>query len=214
MPFMFGVKGIHNIKTNIENEEKKQKAILDGRETYLDEKLCERLVVNDIKVMKGTLWNDCKDGKAGDQVLKCVDSGEIVKNYTKEKRDKAETTSLDEAKKKGSTVYKLGTWKDNYMKTNMPGFRYKDLTTGDVYVIRVLNNVKFYMNIKTGMFVRETDGEIKRNNTPKAWHHDVSKYEKIRRRYNHEQRAHIKKYGKIDNYSYCCSCGGRDWYED
>ena len=212
--FVLGARGVHGIKTNIENEENRQIAISNGRETYLDYRLCERLVSDNTRVMKATLWKDCSEGKEGDRILKCVDSNKIVRNYTKEERDKAESKSILKAKEEGKTVYRLGTWKDDHYKSKIRGYRYKDFNTGQIYVIRTFNAVNFYMDIKTGKIIRITDGELIRNKTPNAYHHDVEEYEKLRQRINKEQQAYLEKYEVIDARNWYCKYGGKDWYED
>ena len=212
--FVLVVKGVHNIKTNAENKERKQKAILKEKETYFDEKGCERLISNNAKVMKATLWNDCIYGKEGDYVLKYVDSNRIARNYTKEERDKTEAKSVSKAKEEGKTVYRLGTWMDDHCKSKIQGYRYKDFKTGATYVIRTFNGVRFYMDIKTGQIVRETDGELIRNKTPDAHHHNIEEYEKLRQKINKDQQAYFEKNGRIDARNGYCKCGGRDWYED
>ena len=212
--FVLVAKGVNNIKTNIENKERRQKAIINKKDTYFDEKGCERLISNDIKVMKATLWKDSVYGKEGDYVLKCVDSDRIIRNYTKEERDKTEIESFLKAKKDGKTVYKLGTWMDDHCKSKIQGYRYKDFNLGTIYVIRTFNGVKFYMDINTGQIVRETDGELIRNKTPGAHHHDIEEYEKLRLKINKDQQVYFGEKGIIDARNVYCKCGGRDWYEN
>lgn len=203
-----------NIKTNLENEERRKKAIIEGREKYLDDVGCERLLSDNTRVISTKLWYDCADGKEGDYVLKRIKDNVVIRNYTKEKRDVAESTSFSKAKAEGKTVYKLGTWLDNHCKSKIRGYRYKDFNTGDIYVIRVFNGVKSYMNIQSGQIERETDGELIRNKTPKAHHHNIDEYELLRQKINKEQQMYFSKYGRINDRNGYCSCDGSDWYEN
>ena len=212
--FVLTVKGVRSIKTNIENEKRRQKAILNKKETYIDNECCERLVSNNNKVMKATLWKDCVYGKEGDYILRNVDNGNIVKNYTKEKRDESETKNILKAKEQSKTVYRLGTWMDDHCKSKIQGFRYKDFKTNETYVIRTFNGVNFYMDIKNGQIIRETDGELIRNKTPDAHRHNIEEYEKLRQKINIEQQSYLEKKGSIDARNGHCKCGGRDWYEN
>ncbi len=57
-------------------------------------------------------------------------------------------------------------------------------------------------------------GELIRNKTPDAHHHNVEEYEKLKQKINKEQQAYYEKYGRIDARNGYCKCGGRDWYEN
>lgn len=212
--FVGGTKCALGVKTNAENEKKRKEAISKGTETYVDNKGCLRLVSNNKKVMKTYVYNKFSGGEYKDYVLKYVDSNIIVRNYSREKRRFSEEKKYAIAKEFGKTVYRLGDDRDSYIKTNLPGYRYKDLNTGDIYVIRQLNGVLFYMDINTGLFIRETDGEIEKRNDERAYHHDKKEYEMLRQKMNKSQQEYFDKNGKINSQSTKCICGGRDWYED
>lgn len=212
--FVGGARGVKNIKISIENEKRRSQAISEGREKYLDDVGCERLVSDNTRVISTTLWNDCSDGQEGDRVLKRIDNNSVVKNYTKEERDKSEKNSFSKAKAEGKTVYRLGTWLDNHYKSKIHGYRYKDFDTGAIYIIRAFNGVRFYMDIQTGQLIRETDGEIIRNNTPNTHHHNVAEYETLRQRINKEQQIYFERYSRINERNGNCPCGGGDWYEE
>lgn len=206
---VLGAYGASGVKSCVENSNRRQQAAAKGEEFYLDDKCCLRLVSNDLKVMKSTLWDDCPQGQKGDRILRSVDDSRIIRNYTKEERDEREEVRRNRAIRKGRTAYRLGLAKDDYVNTNMPGCRYKDLKTGAIYVVRMIDRVNFYMDIKTGEFVRETDGEIIRNKQGK-YTHDVEKFEQIRQKMNRRQKAEIARNGKPDPYRCYCNANGRD----
>lgn len=211
--FVVGAKGVKAIKSKNENEKRRIDSIVKGNETYIGDDGCQRLNSNNQKVMQTYVYKTTPYGEYRDYVLKQVGSNNIIKNYSEEKRNKEELQNYYNATLEGKTVYRLGTLRDNYYKSAINGYRYKDINTGTVYVIRTLNGVKFYMDIGTGEFIRETDGELIRSKNPNAHHHDKDEYEKLRQKFNEEQVRYFKEYGRINSRNTYCR-GGKDWYEN
>lgn len=207
------VKGIKNIESTNENKRRRIHSINNGKQTYIDDAGCERLVDNDLKVMKTYVYTKDAYVEYKDDVLKQVGTNNIIRNYSAEKRNIEESNRKSKAILDGKTTYRLGTVRDNYNQSEIRGYRYKDIITGSTYVIRSLNGVNFYMDISSGQFIRETDGEIERNKNKDAHHHDIEAYESLRQRINKEQALYLEKYGKIDSKNMHYR-GGKDWYED
>lgn len=212
--FALGTRSITNIKNCIENENRRQNSIHRGKETYIDERGCERLVSNNQKVIKTYIYKKTAGEEYKDYVLKVMESNEIIRNYSEEERNKEENLKYNQAIANDKTTYRLGSKNDHYLGTAMPGYRYKDIKTGDIYVIRVFNGARYYMNIKNGEIVRMTDGQLKAEKDVKAYKHNHDDYEKMRIKINKEQQEYLKTYGSVNERSnYCNMCGG-DLYED
>lgn len=170
---MFAKDGYERSKMN---EQSLSDARRDRCETYLFKTSSgweQRLTSNNHRSESRMLTN-------GDRVLYDIDSKVVVRNYSAEQR--AENSYINEAKKKeaeneGKTVYLVD--RDGHENfyiydpqsrrsvCDVYGMRYKDFKTGQIYVIRCVNDKKsygpyvyYYMNVSTGMFVRKTDGQI------------------------------------------------------
>lgn len=229
---VIGSKIVSDINESFRNEKKHRKALEQKQETYVDSKGCERLVSNNQKVIKTYVYYDNDLVKTKDYVLKKLGSNEIIRNYSQEEREQQESYYYNKALELGRTAYRLGGIGDFFFHVgiNEPqGCRYKDINTGDIYVIRTFYGKKFYMNIKSGMLVRLSDGErkkIEKRQTVDNQHKkkDNNKQqnlmlpfllepEEIIQKINEEQKEYFKKYGKID-YRNNCTNGGIDYYED
>ena len=218
--FTLGTKAAMSIKDNAENEKYRQEAIHKNEQSYIDSKGYSCSVENGRRVMYANEYLNGYD-KLPDKVLKYVDNGEIIKNFSKEEREQLETYYYNEAKKTNKTVYRIGGKFDNYSDVGSgkpKGYRYKDLNTNAIYVIRKFNGIKFYMDIKTGLLVRKTDGQIKREETcgnvddkisPLLKNTMTDTIENI----NCDLLNYQKTYGLIDYQNNKCFLNGEDWYE-
>lgn len=149
----------YNYKQTIKEQGRREKAYTSYDRTYYDKKGKRRLVDNNRWVTS--------DVVNGDRVLRDVDTGKIYRNFSNEQRNKKWAKLKQEAIEKGKTVYLYIYSSQIPLEDPWKGDRYKDITTGDVYVIRrqYLNlnggrDCKFYVNIKTGLYVRKTDEQI------------------------------------------------------
>lgn len=138
----------------------------------------------------------------GDKVLKYVDSGEIIKNYSKDIREKRENEAYNEAIKKGYSTYRLGGSCENYNRNECKGYRFKDINNGKIYVIRLVNDEDYYMDIETSLLVRHTDEFLERLKIYKETGHIRYQAYLINKKlntfefFNTQQLEYIKKYGK------------------
>lgn len=155
-------RGISGIGCTIENAKGKQR----GREreangqnpshTYYDRKGVERdLITNEIR---RTSRQD------GDKVL-TNKYGEVVRNFSQEERE----ANLAIAKMFPKPYVTVIPWGDAPHKAECKGKRYKDIETGDIYVVReipvtgsITQKYGYYMNATTGDYVRPCDYEMYR----------------------------------------------------
>ena len=232
--FYFGMiacaKVASDISEALHNENNRKEAFAQKQEIYVDSKGCERLISNNQKVIKTYIYYDNNPLKTKDYVLKKVGSNEIIRNYSQEEREQQENYYYKKAIELGRTAYRLGGLQDDFIHVGIDkpkGYRYKDINTGDIYLIRTYLGKKYYMDIKTGLLVRLTDGEKKKIEIRKARenqkdikhtnHNKKFSYEKepeeVIKKINEEQKEYFKKYGKID-YRNSYADGGLDYYED
>ena len=144
----------NSIKNNIENEKNKIKYRHKDGLTYTDIKGHSRLLSNN-KLVFYTY------DKNGDYILKDID-GHIYRNFSKEQREKEFNERKEEAIKNGATTYCID---DDPHRNDWTckGKRFRDFKTGDIYIIRSLNCKYYYMDISTGLIVRKTDWQRKRD---------------------------------------------------
>lgn len=219
--FTLGTKAGMSIKENIENENYRQEAIQRNNSIYIDSKGNACSTKDSKKVMYA---NEYLHGynNPPDKVLKYVDTGEIIRNFSEEDRKQTEVYYYNEAKKLNRTAYRIGGKYDNYCNVGVgkpKGYRYKDMATGAIYVVREFNGMRFYMDIKTGLLVRKTDGQFKREEERKNKNYYKSDFlrdikENTMERINQDLIAYQKRYGKIDYRNGFCSLDGSDWYEE
>ena len=139
-------------KQNIENENNRERARLNGDFTYFGEN-GERLVSNNKSVYRKSV--------DGDDVLADLYTGEVYKNFSEEKRKKKEIEELN----KGNTVImvqydEMKEFNKKYksqMKSVMIRPEYKDIKTGRFYIYVCINGLQFYMDIITGQIIRLAD---------------------------------------------------------
>ncbi len=163
---------IHKTKQNKENEENKVKFQNPDGLTYVDIEGKSRFLSNN---EVGFYTYD----RNGDYVLEDA-SGYIYKNFSKEKKEKEQTKRYTEAIKNNETTYCID---DNDHKNDWycKGKRFKDVQTGDIYVIRRLNYTYWYLNITNGMIIRKTDWQLKQDKIMKSSHNfkDKTLYDEI-----------------------------------
>ena len=174
-------------KAAIENHKLKQKALNEKRtgknllNVYADYKGALRdLTTNELRTADHiSCENDGRDAYLRDQ------NGNPIRNLSEERR----LARMRQAKAHNSEGRTVCKWKPNVPKVieGPAGEQYKDMHTGKIYVCRLinLNNKRyapndtgnFYMDIETGLLVRETDGQKQRR---RHGNYDVS-YEEITR---------------------------------
>lgn len=148
---------------NKENAENKKKYGNEGDGlTYIDNKCRFRLNSNNHIAMYHTSHPSCP----GDYVLEDIEKNIIIKNFSKDKRDKEQQERTNEAILKGETTVCIDdiTVRSTIETNGFRGNRFKDLKTGELYVIRFLNQRWYYMSVKNGHIIRETDYSKKHNN--------------------------------------------------
>lgn len=218
---MLAIKAGVSIKENYENEKYRQKAIKDKEQVYVDSKGNVCFAKDGKKVMYS---NEYLYGynNPPNKVLKYVDSEEIIRNFSQEDKDETETYYFNEAKKLNRTAYRIGGKYDNYCNVGSSepkGYRYKDINTGNIYVIREFNGIRFYMDIKNGFLIRKTDGQLEREKKHKKTKENIHPLLKdfvvnIIEKTNKDALEYQKKYNKIDYQNNRCFLDGRDWHEE
>lgn len=145
---------IHFINENKENEENKKRYRHPNGLTYIDNKGRSRLLSNDKLVFY-------THDKNGDYILEDV-SGHVYRNFSEEKRVKWLNDEKKRAIENKESTYCLDD--NNHRKDwTCKGKRFVDLKTGNIYVIRYIKYKYYYMDISTGLLVRKTDWQIKKD---------------------------------------------------
>lgn len=146
----------HNAKENYYESVRKDKARDSYDRTYFDKKGREILLDNNRWVTS--------DVVNGHRVLKDVKNGTIYRDFSQEQENSQRENSKTEAINKGKTVYLYERHDKNSL---WAGDKYKDIKTGDVYVVRkyVVSllpyyEVYFFVNIENGKLVRKTDFQV------------------------------------------------------
>lgn len=139
-----------------ENNENKEKFRHKNGLTYTDNKGRSRLLSNNHIAMYHTYYH----GEYADYVLEDIESNVIVKNFTEEQRKKEQEIALKKALDEHKTTVCLDS--NNYKKhiiseKGFRGKRFKDLKTGEIYVIRKIKFRYYFMSIENGFIIRETD---------------------------------------------------------
>ena len=138
----------------VRNEEARQEAIEKGRNIYFNDK-GQSFYVKDGKPAIEQYVNI--NGREH-LILKYLKTNTIIRDYTEERLEKLQKDSKAFAEKIGGSVYIVGD-SNYYRNDEIKGDRVRDIKTGDIYVIRNMG-VRFYIDIKTGKYVRPTDDEI------------------------------------------------------
>lgn len=219
--FTLGAKAGMSIKENIENKNYRQEAIQKNEKVYIDSNGYACSTKDGRKVMYA---NEYLHGynNLPDKVLKYVDTDEIISNFSKEDREQTETYYYNEAVKLNRTAYRIGGKYDSYCNIGVgkpKGYRYKDIKTNAIYVVREFNSMKFYMDIKTGLLVRKTDGQLKLEKEKENKNYYTSDFlkdikENTMKRVNQDLLAFQKKHGSIDYRNDRCFLNGIDKYEE
>lgn len=156
---MAGEKGAEKIIS----EKDRAEAKTAGKEIYSDWGGTQRLVDTNEKIEYTTLRN-------GDRVLKtCGRKSRILRNFSQEELDRQIKRNIEYAKRNGKSTYCITVTSVNKADHTQRQFgletqsnatrgrRYKDFNTGNVYVIRELNDKYYFMDVNTQLLVRETD---------------------------------------------------------
>ena len=146
--------GAAKVKQKIDYAEARERARNNNEETYYGDN-GERLVSTDREVYRKYV--------NGDKVLADLYTGQIYRNFSKEKRHAKEK----EAEKNGKTVIDI-TYNEiqeynkstrSKAKSNLIKPQYRDIKTRDYYIMVFINGIRFYMNLIDGNIVRMADGE-------------------------------------------------------
>lgn len=145
---------VDKISRDNRDAESKMRAIQNNNISYYGTR-GHRLVSNDRPVYKKTI--------NGQDVLIDLYNGQIYKNYTMERRDKAK----EEALAQGKTVI-IGGNKDRYSDYEKNQFwckqcniraDYRDINTDKLLIDVSVNSVWFYMDLDNGHIIRPKDNE-------------------------------------------------------
>ena len=145
---------VEGIRTSSEDSYAKSSAISHGRDWYIDHKGITRYVKDD----KPVIHTRIKVGGIEHEVLKYVGSDIIIRDYTQDRFNMISKESMEIAKEIGGSVYLIEDRHHN--DTILEGDRVKDIKTGDIYVIRLLSPIEYYIDVKTLKAVRPTDRQI------------------------------------------------------
>lgn len=168
----------NKIEEKIEND--KCKVMYENSDglTYTDSKGHSRLMSNNEMVFYGL-------DKNGDYVLENL-SGNIIKNYSLEKRNNKLNKEKQLAIETTASTYCIDN--DNHKNDWIcQGKRFKDIKTGDIYVIRCIKHKYYYMDIKNGFLVRKTDWQIQKDKTEIT--HRLLNYDVDINEFNKNQKA-------------------------
>ena len=93
--------------------------------------------------------------KKGEYILEDA-TGKTIYNFSNSKREKKIKKNKEEAVLNKKSTYCID---DNSHKYDWikKGKRFKDLETGNIYIIRYINHKFYFMDINTGFLIRETD---------------------------------------------------------
>ena len=155
------------IKKSFQSYEDRKEAREAGWNCYLDAFNEERLVSNNhlggryIKLYKynekAQKFKDEFDFRQeSDDVLRDIELGKEIKNYTREWRlEKLQKAKQNRGK---NSVVKYPLDRNSYHRNDLcVGYRYVDLDSYDIYVIRGGKYGKYFLRIRDGKFVRPID---------------------------------------------------------
>lgn len=166
-----GLEG-HSIMDKVENDNRRVNNVDPDEMTYLDTKGKTRFVSDNKQAFYQTI--------NGDMCL--VDAkGNIRKNCTADKREEKRNASYEKAIANGETTYCIDEREHRF--EHPQGQRFKDLKTGDVYLIRRIRGKYYYIDFKTGDVVRKTDDQLKEDKILGTTPHeiDIEKFNKTPR---------------------------------
>jgi len=166
--------------------------------TYTDIQGKTRLLSDDKLVFYITNSN-------GEYILEDI-NGNLIKNFSKENEDK----SLNELKEISifaqNSTYCIDKNTHKYDRIKK-GKRFKDFETGEIYIVRCINYKYYFMNINTGLLVRETDWQKQYN----LQTDDLKKYKKgvDIESFNNNQKNIDDEELLFREFDYNCSCDFR-----
>ena len=142
------LKGYSLIKKGADEKRRKRNAIKDGQEYYVDRNGTLLRVKDDVPVMRTWIGNDlCEINPY---------THEVRRNISSENRIQTEKRNKEKAIQNGDRVYRcepLRSYNEHYHTNDkIKGIRYKDVETGEIYVIRRKNGKNWYLNINTGYY--------------------------------------------------------------
>lgn len=165
---------VESIEKSKSSEESRNYAIKNNYPTYLHETSRgreERLVSNGHPSGSYMLEN-------GDHVLIDKKTGQVVRNYSADRRSYYQQKNIQKAKEAGNSVYLYDEDRhrdmdfvydgknNSHLLHQLYGCRYKDFNTGRLYVVRSVYGpngyVYFYMDAVTRRYVRKTDGQLEK----------------------------------------------------
>lgn len=127
---------------------RKQDAINKGKEFYTDRYGTQHYVKNDQPYFIRSDF-DYKAMKPGDKWEVNPYTGEKIRNISAEAKRKTANEELNKAINAGYEYYAFEGRK-NHANDKIIGIRYKKISTGEIYVLRLYHNCKLLVNIKTG----------------------------------------------------------------
>lgn len=160
--------GFNSLGNWLDDENTRLKAKNAGRKYYYDKRSCMREVDTNKPVYFYTNMD-------GDYVQTDPRTGTVVRNITQEKNAKREAELKQIALDKGYETYQIGGKFEDHSLDKCKGFRYKDIKTGDIYVIRSIRKSYYYLRVKDGQFIRE----LERNPSSSYFHsrnNDIDDY--------------------------------------
>lgn len=155
------------IKKSFQSYEDRKEARERGWDCYLDGFNEERLVSNNHLGGQFTKFYNCDEEvqkfkdefdfrQELDRVLRDVDLGKEIKNYTRERRLKKLQKAKQNRGKNSIVEYPLD--RNSYHNNDLcVGYRYVDLDSYDIYVIRGGKYGKYFLRMKDGKFIRPID---------------------------------------------------------
>lgn len=151
------LKSIGVLKEDCDNKYIKRNQNDNDLPTWTDIRGNERLKSNGHIAVYGVGNKSCPN----DYTLTDIQTGRIIKNYSSEDRDSRIKNEYEKRKQQGYSTYCCDF--NNHLNDSIKGRRYKDFNTGQVFVIRDFCFRYYYVDILTGVIVRETDYQIKNN---------------------------------------------------
>lgn len=130
-----------------------------------------------------------------------------VKDITQDAINEREKENREKCIEKNHMAYQIGIKDDYHVRDKCKGLRYKNVKTGEIYVVRKWKYEEFYMNIQNGMFVSVSDDniqvtrnaiDISNKDKEMLWNKFIKDTNKIIEEQNERQRNFIEKYGHIN----------------
>lgn len=132
--FGLGARGYGSIKDKIEDERNKNLYYNKETNTYLDHNMTRRNVDNNHIMEVETAYN-------GDKWLRDVNTGKYVSNLSQNRAEQKYLEERERARRGQSQRTHIKYGEDNHINDRIPGYRYKDFKTGELYIAR-----KFFLS--------------------------------------------------------------------